>query len=128
MLEPTTFNDDHSAAIRPTPEPFAAEISQGRIGPAQAASGPAPGSEGKPAALSIMEETTLDEPVKDTILRDLRMILDKMKKVILLPGDAKDVLRNWSAVTQPAHQCTYFWFLFRSRQTVARQSEPSAVS
>ncbi|KAI9342460.1 Yip1 domain-containing protein [Zopfochytrium polystomum] len=39
-------------------------------------------------------EDTLDEPVLETVLRDLRSIRDKLK-MVLLPNPNKSVLRDW---------------------------------
>lgn len=42
-----------------------------------------------------LAETTLDEPVMDTVKRDLRMVWTKMMKVVVPSPDTKDELRNW---------------------------------
>jgi hypothetical protein len=46
-------------------------------------------------AAGALEDTTLDEPVLDTVLRDLRMVWNKLKKVVIPSADTKDELRNW---------------------------------
>ncbi|KAI8613017.1 Yip1 domain-containing protein [Chytriomyces sp. MP71] len=38
---------------------------------------------------------TLDEPVMDTMMRDLRSIAEKLKLVLVPRKDSKDVLRDW---------------------------------
>jgi hypothetical protein len=76
------------------PLPFTAEIPQGRIG-SSILSGSGSAVRDVPATIGSLEETTLDEPVTTTVLRDVRMVFDKMKKVILLSADTKDELRNW---------------------------------
>ncbi len=91
------------------PLPFTA-IPQGRIG---SSTSPVSASSvrNNPETLGSLEETTLDEPVMDTVLRDVRMVLDKMKKVILLSADTRDELRNWCVKT----------FKFRFFLTSARE-------
>jgi hypothetical protein len=42
-----------------------------------------------------LEDTTLDEPVIDTIKRDMNMVWLKIKKVAIPSNDTKDELRNW---------------------------------
>ena len=42
-----------------------------------------------------LEDTTLDEPVIETIKRDLRMVWRKIGKVAIPSQDTKDELRNW---------------------------------
>uniref|UniRef100_A0A7S0VU54 Protein YIPF n=1 Tax=Hemiselmis tepida TaxID=464990 RepID=A0A7S0VU54_9CRYP len=42
-----------------------------------------------------LEDTTLDEPVLETIKRDLRMVWRKIGKVAIPSQDTKDELRNW---------------------------------
>lgn len=42
-----------------------------------------------------LEDTTLDEPVIETIKRDAKMVWHKMKKVAIPSADTKDELRNW---------------------------------
>jgi hypothetical protein len=76
------------------PLPFTAAIPQGRIG-SSASSLSSSAVRDTPETLRSLEETTLDEPVIDTVLRDVRMVFDKMKKVILLSADTRDELRNW---------------------------------
>ena len=44
---------------------------------------------------SQLEDTTLDEPVMDTIKRDMHMVWHKIKKVAIPSNDTKDELRNW---------------------------------
>mmetsp|Transcript_45482 Transcript_45482/g.91062 ORF Transcript_45482/g.91062 Transcript_45482/m.91062 type:complete len:295 (+) Transcript_45482:52-936(+) len=44
---------------------------------------------------SNVAETTLDEPVIETVKRDFQMVLTKMKKVVIPSADTKDELRNW---------------------------------
>ena len=73
------------------PSPFTAEIPAGTIGQNHSSS-----SAGVEQTLGSLEETTLDEPVLRTVLRDVRMVVDKMRKVILLSADTRDELRNWS--------------------------------
>ncbi|KAJ3026822.1 UNVERIFIED_CONTAM: Yip1 member 6 [Siphonaria sp. JEL0065] len=38
---------------------------------------------------------TLDEPVMDTIMRDLRSIWDKLKMVLMPRKDSRNILRDW---------------------------------
>ncbi|KAJ3235001.1 Yip1 member 6 [Chytriomyces hyalinus] len=38
---------------------------------------------------------TLDEPVMDTIMRDLKSISDKLKMVLVPRKDSKNILRDW---------------------------------
>ena len=45
--------------------------------------------------MGSLEETTLDEPVLVTVLRDVKMVIVKMRKVMLLSADSRDELRNW---------------------------------
>mmetsp|Transcript_4503 Transcript_4503/g.10447 ORF Transcript_4503/g.10447 Transcript_4503/m.10447 type:complete len:105 (-) Transcript_4503:697-1011(-) len=42
-----------------------------------------------------LEDTTLDEPVIETIKRDLHMVWRKIGKVAIPSQDTKDELRNW---------------------------------
>jgi hypothetical protein len=60
-----------------------------------APSGSVPTSAPGSMAGGNLEDTTLDEPVVDTILRDLRMVWNKLKKVVIPSADTKDELRNW---------------------------------
>ena len=76
------------------PLPFTAAIPQGRIGSSTSSISVAAVRDA-PETLGSLEETTLDEPVMDTVLRDVRMVFDKMKKVILLSANTRDELRNW---------------------------------
>eukprot|EP00960_Hanusia_phi_P048035 758734-Hanusia_phi.AAC.1 len=43
----------------------------------------------------MLEDTTLDEPVLDTVKRDLGMVWTKLRKVMIPSGDTRDELRNW---------------------------------
>ena len=47
------------------------------------------------AAQTALEETTLDEPVSETLNRELRAIANKMHKVVVYSSDSKAELRNW---------------------------------
>ena len=47
------------------------------------------------AAQTALEETTLDEPVSETLNRELRAIANKMHKVVIYSSDSKAELRNW---------------------------------
>ena len=44
---------------------------------------------------TALEETTLDEPVSETLNRELRAIANKMHKVVVYSSDSKAELRNW---------------------------------
>ncbi len=81
------------------PLPFTAAIPQGRIG-SSISSVSASAVRDTPETLRSLEETTLDEPVIDTVLRDVKMVLDKMKKVILMSADTRDELKNWCVIFQ----------------------------
>jgi len=48
-----------------------------------------------PTTSSSLEETTLDEPVSETLNRELRAIANKMHKVAWMNSDSKAELRNW---------------------------------
>jgi hypothetical protein len=86
------MNDAVDPILKPLP--FTAEIPQGRIG-SSVLSGSGAAVRDVPETLGSLEETTLDEPVITTVLRDVRMVLGKMKKVILMSADTRDELRNW---------------------------------
>ena len=43
----------------------------------------------------LLRATTLDEPVMDTVKRDLHVVWTKLKKVAIPTEDTKTELRNW---------------------------------
>lgn len=70
-----------SVEVAPQPPPF---------------SPPVPvGSDSSNYGSGILEDTTLDEPVLDTVKRDLGMVWTKLTKVIMPSRDTRDELRNW---------------------------------
>jgi hypothetical protein len=79
------------------PKPFSAEIPQGRIGANNTTARNCDAESNLSNTMGTLEETTLDEPVLRTVLRDVKMVVDKLRKVILLSADTRDELRNWFA-------------------------------
>uniref|UniRef100_A0A7S4KEV4 Protein YIPF n=1 Tax=Guillardia theta TaxID=55529 RepID=A0A7S4KEV4_GUITH len=70
-----------SVEVAPQPPPF---------------SPPVPvGSDSSNYGSGILEDTTLDEPVLDTVKRDLGMVWTKLTKVMMPSRDTRDELRNW---------------------------------
>lgn len=55
------------------------------------------------AAPGGLQDTTLDEPVLDTVLRDVKMVWKKLKKVVIPSEDTKDELRNWCCSPLPSN-------------------------
>mmetsp|Transcript_40540 Transcript_40540/g.82876 ORF Transcript_40540/g.82876 Transcript_40540/m.82876 type:complete len:313 (+) Transcript_40540:29-967(+) len=85
--------------VHPQPAPFSPPVLSANI-PANVSGNMSSHSASSGTALtgnqaSALQETTLDEPVMETVKRDLMMVWNKLKKVVMPSADTKDELRNW---------------------------------
>ncbi|KAJ1548565.1 Histone deacetylase 2, partial [Cladochytrium tenue] len=83
------FEADLAAGSTPIGGYTAASSSAASAAAAAAAGGPQASSQSR-----LPLDDTLDEPVLDTVMRDLRSIADKLKMVMIPKGD-RNVLRDW---------------------------------
>mmetsp|Transcript_29168 Transcript_29168/g.58780 ORF Transcript_29168/g.58780 Transcript_29168/m.58780 type:complete len:203 (+) Transcript_29168:117-725(+) len=65
-----------------------------------------------------LQETTLDEPVSETLKRELKTIADKMYKVAIPSSDSKTQLRDWD-LWGPLILCLFLAILLSSGATGA---------
>lgn len=72
-----------------------------------------------------LEVTTLDEPVSETLKRELRTIADKMYKVAIPSSDSKTQLRDWD-LWGPLILCLFLAILLSSASTSKGEDHQSA--